>query len=498
MILKPVFPCLSRAALLLSAALFLTACAAPDASKPGRHEAAPQAAVAPQAAPGLQRQAAGVSEYRLPNGMTLLVKPDRRSPTAVHMLWLRVGSMDEVSGHTGLAHILEHMMFKGSERLAPGEFSRRVAALGGQENAFTSLDYTGFYQQVPVDKLTDVMALEADRFAHSQWPDEEFSRELEVVKEERRLRTEDNPRALLHEQQMATAFMAAPYHHPVVGWMGDLEASTADDVRDFYQRWYQPANAAIVVVGDVEPEQVHALALEHYGGIDAAELPARKPQPEPEQRGMRRIELQAPVEQMLVSLVFKAPGLQGLEQTADNDDALALTVLAGVLDGYRGARLERALTQGADRVADFVNAGNGLIGRGPQVFVLSAVAAPGKTPEQLQRALLEQVQRIAREGVDAAELQRVKTQWMASQVYERDSVMGQAQSVGFNWVQGLPIDADDRLLERLQDVTAEQVQAVAEKYFVDKNLTMGVLLPQKDRADEPPVPVSTDVDSNLH
>ncbi len=201
-----------------------------------------------------------VQRFTLDNGMTLLVKADRRAPTAVHMLWVRVGSMDEVDGSTGLAHVLEHMLFKGTPTVKAGEFSRRVAALGGRENAFTSKDYTGYYQQIPAHRLADVMRLESDRFANNLWPDDEFTRELEVVKEERRMRTDDAPRALLYEQLSAAQFVASPYRRPIVGWMNDLEAMKPQDARDFYRRWYVPANAAVVVVGDVDAQAVLQLA----------------------------------------------------------------------------------------------------------------------------------------------------------------------------------------------------------------------------------------------
>ena len=428
--------------------------------------------------PPVTAAAAQVSQFKLDNGLTVIVKPDRRAPTAVHMLWVRVGSMDEVDGASGVAHVLEHMMFKGTDKLQPGEFSRRVAALGGRENAFTSTDYTGYYQQVPANRLGDVMALEANRFAHSRYSDEEFAKELEVVKEERRSRIEDNPRALMFEQLRATTFIASPYRRPVIGWMGDLESLTAQDARDFFQRWYTPANAAVVVVGDVDPQQVLALAEQHYGGIASHAVPARKPRPEPEQRGLRRIEVKAPAEQALVALAFRVPQMTSLQPSPDNDDALALTVLSAVLDGYSGARLDRALTQGPDRVADSASAGNGLLGRGPQTFSLVGVPAAGKTAAQVEAALREQVARIAKEGVSEAELNRVKTQWVASEVYKRDSVMGQAQELGHYWIQGLPLDADAQLIERLRGVTAAQVQAVAQKYFGDDQLTVATLLPQ--------------------
>ena len=422
--------------------------------------------------------AAAVQQFTLDNGLTLIVKPDRRAPTAVQMLWVRVGSLDEENGTTGVAHMQEHLMFKGTDTLAPGEFSRRVAQLGGRENAFTTRDYTGYYQQVPVGRLADVMALEADRFAHNRYSDAEFAKGLEVVKEERRMRTDDNPRARLMEQQMAVTFTASPYRRPVVGWMGDLMSLTADDARAFYRRWYVPANAAVVVVGDVDPAAVLALAQKTYGAIAARPVPVRKPQPEPPQPGERRVQVKAVAEQAVVSLAFKVPRLDGLAATPANDDALALTMLAAVLDGYSGARLDRALTQGPDRVADSAGAGNGLIGRGPQLFTLSGVPAAGKTAAQLEAALRAQVARVAREGVSEAELHRVKTQWVASEVYKRDSVMGQAQELGSMWVQGLPPDASERLIERLRQITPAQVQAVAGKYFGDEQLTVGTLVPQ--------------------
>ena len=225
----------------------------------------------------------GPQQFRLANGLTVIVKPDHRAPTAVQMLWVRAGAYDEVDGTSGVAHVLEHMMFKGTAKLKPGEFSRQVALLGGRENAFTSYDHTGYYQQVPAGHLPDVMALESDRFAHNQWSDDEFAKELEVVKEERRMRTDDNPRALLREQLYAAAFVASPYHRPVVGWMGDLDSLQADDVRHFWQRWYVPAIAALVVAGDVEPKQVLAWAEKTYGGIPARAVPERKPRPEPKE-----------------------------------------------------------------------------------------------------------------------------------------------------------------------------------------------------------------------
>ena len=196
------------------------------------------------ASPALSAPA--VQSFTLANGMSLIVRPDHRAPTAVHMLWVRVGAIDEVDGTSGVAHALEHMMFKGSAALKPGEFSERVAALGGRQNAFTSRDATAYHEQVPAERLEEVMALNADRFATNQWPDIEFTREIEVIKEERRQRTEESPRARLFEAFNAMVWQASPYRRPIIGWMSDIDAMTPQDVRDFHQRWYVPANAAVV------------------------------------------------------------------------------------------------------------------------------------------------------------------------------------------------------------------------------------------------------------
>jgi len=396
------------------------------------------------------------------------------------MLWVRVGSIDEVDGTSGVAHVLEHMMFKGSELLKPGEFSQRISALGGRLNAFTSRDATAYHEQVPADRIEEVMRLGADRFATNRWPDEEFAREIEVIKEERRQRTDASPQARMFEAFNAMVWQASPYRRPIIGWMSDIESLTPQDARDFHRRWYVPANAAVVVAGDVDVARVREWAERHYGRIPAGSVPARKPRTEPAQQGPRRLEFRGVTDQPLVVLAWHAPRYSGGDDEASRD-ALALALLDGVLDGYGGARLERALVQGegnaGKRVADSASSGYGLLGRGPQVFTLSAAPARGVTPEMAAAALKLEVERIAREGVSETELQRVKTQWTAGEVYKLDSIMGQAQELGSYWVNGLPLDAGERLIAQLRAVTAAQVKAVAQRYFTDRTLNTGVLLP---------------------
>jgi zinc protease len=295
------------------------------------------------------------------------------------------------------------------------------------------------------------------------------------------MRTEDSPRALMGEALNATIYTASPYRRPIVGWMSDLDAMTPQDARAFFQRWYIPANAAVVVAGDVDVAQVKQWAEKYYGVIPSRAVPERKPRLEPLQAGVKRFDFKAPADQGYVAMAYKVPGLKAetlLNAESAPDDALALTVLAAVLDGYPGARLDKAMTQGDGAIADSAGAYNSLMGRGPQLFFLDGTPAKGKTAAQVEAALREQIALVAKNGVSEAELNRVKNQWVSSEVYKLDSVMNQARELGSYWVQGLPVDAGSRLIAQLRKVTSAQVQAVAAQYFGDDQLTVGVLLPQ--------------------
>ncbi|MEN9315955.1 MAG: hypothetical protein RIS35_2348 [Pseudomonadota bacterium] len=414
------------------------------------------------------------SERTLDNGMRVIVIEDHRAPTVAHMVWYRAGSYDEVNGRTGVAHVLEHLMFKGTRTLAPGEFSRRVAALGGRENAFTSRDYTGYFQQVHKAHLAEVMRLEADRMENLVLSAEDFAPEIKVVMEERRLRTEDQAKALAFEQLMATAFIASPTRAPVIGWMNDLESMTVDDARDWYQRWYAPNNAVLVVAGDVAPDEVFALAQATYGRVPARALPERKPQLEPAQRGVRRAWVRAPAENPFLVMGFRAPTLR---DPASDGEVFALEVLAAVLDLDENGRLTRNIVRGS-RIANQADAGYDMTARGPVLFVLSGTPAQGRTTEELERALRAEIARIAEQGVDEEELRRVKTQYVAGEVYKRDSVFAQAMEAASLEIVGLSHRDADRILDRIRAVTPEQVREAARKWFDEDQLTVVTLLPQ--------------------
>lgn len=413
-------------------------------------------------------------ERQLSNGLRVIVKEDRRAPTAVHMVWYRAGSMDETNGTTGVAHLLEHMMFKGTPTTGPGEFSRLIAAAGGRDNAFTSRDYTAYFQQVPKQKLEQMMELEADRMRHLTLDPKEFSQEIKVVMEERRLRTEDKPQARLAEQMGAVAFQAHPYRVPVIGWMNDLESMTAQDARDWYERWYVPNNAYVVVVGDVDPDEVFRMAEKHYGPLASRPVPARKPQEEPAQTGIRRLTLKAPADLPVVLMGYKVPVLRDVEQDVD---PYALEMLAAILDGHEAARFSKNLVR-EQRLAVSASAGYDASSRGPGLFYLHGSPSEGRTRAELEAGFRAEIARVAREGVTEEELARAKAQLVAGQVYKRDSMFDQAMEIGQLEAVGIPCGAETRLIEKLQAVTAAQIRAVARKYFLDDQLTVAELDPQ--------------------
>jgi len=413
-------------------------------------------------------------EFSLPNGLRLIVKEDHRAPTVVHQVWYRAGSMDEAPGVTGVAHVLEHMMFKGTRRHGPGEFSRLVAEAGGRENAFTSTDFTVYHEQVHRDRLPLAMRLEADRMVNLVVRPEEFAREIKVVMEERRLSYEDRPRSLLYENLLATAFAAHPYKWPTIGWMQDLQNMSWEDAQSWYRRWYAPGNATVIVVGDVEPQQVLALARRYYGVLPRRTIPGRKALAEPEQRGPKRVTLKAAAELPYVRLGYKAPALR---DPAADWEPFAISLIAQALGGSDAARFNQILVRERG-LATSAEADYELISRGPGMLFLDAAAAKGRSASELEGGIREIVARVAADGLSPEELERAKVQRLSQVVFRRDSFFAQALELGELESVGLSFRDADRIAERFKAITLEQVRAAAARYLVEDGLTVAVLDPQ--------------------
>ncbi|MBN8772595.1 MAG: insulinase family protein [Thiobacillus sp.] len=417
---------------------------------------------------------AAVTDVTLDNGLRVIVQEDHRAPVMVSQVWYRAGSMDEFNGTTGVAHVLEHMMFRGTKTVPPGEFSKRIAAAGGRENAFTNRDHTAYFQQMQKDRLELAMQLESDRMANLVIRDDLFAKEMQVVMEERRLRTDDQPQSVVYERLMATAYQESPYRRPVIGWMDDLQHMTAQDARDWYARWYVPNNATLVVAGDVKSDDVIAMAKRYFGVIPARALPVRKPQDEPAQIGEKRVVVKVPAKVPYLLMTWHAPVLRDWEK---DTAPYALQILAGVLSGNDSARLQKSLVK-TQQIAVSTSAGYDAVSRGPGMFMIDATPAPGKTTDELEKAIRGQIEQIQRDGVSEAELARVKAQVIAADVFQRDSLFFQAMQLGEYVTAGLPPEALAHRVEKLRAVSAGEVQAAAKQWLQDDQLSVGILDPQ--------------------
>lgn len=416
-------------------------------------------------------------EYMLANGLKIVVKEDHRSPVVISQIWYKAGSIDELNGTTGVAHVLEHMMFKGTKNISSGEFSKKIAAVGGRDNAFTSRDYTGYFQQLHKSKLALAMKLEADRMRNLILTEEEFAKEIKVVMEERRLRTDDQPHALVYEKMMSVAYQSHPYRRPIIGWMNDLENMTVGDAQEWYDRWYAPNNAVLVLVGDVDPKEVYSLAQKYYGEIESrpiASLAVRKPQTEVTQAGIKRLQIKAPAQMPYLVMGYHAPVLH--DASADWEP-YALQMLVGVLDGNGSARLNKELVRN-QQIASSINADYDSTGRGPGMFFLSGTPSEGRSAAELESALRIEIERLIDAGVTEKELRRVRAQVVSSHVFQLDSMFYQAMQIGQLESVGLSYRDLDTIIKKLQAVTAEQVREVAIKYLIDDSLTVAVLDPQ--------------------
>jgi len=416
---------------------------------------------------------ARVLEQRLENGLKVIVKEDHRAPIVTSQVWYKIGSSYEYGGLTGVSHVLEHMMFKGTRKHPVGEFSRIIAANGGDENAFTGRDYTAYYQNLAKDRLPVAFELEADRMRNLNLLEKEFRKELAVVKEERRMRTDDKPNSLTYEQFNAGAYEASPYRNPVIGWMSDLDVLQLADLRDWYRQWYAPNNAILVVVGDVDPQAVVRLAKRYFGPLKPEPITKPKPRTEPKQHGIRRFTVKLPARQPYLILGYKTP----VVGKADAEwEPYALEMLSYVLDGGDSARLARELIRGS-QVATDAGADYSPFSRLPGMLVLDAVPTPGRSVVEVEKGLREQVERFKRELVSEQEMERVRNQVIAAKVYEKDSVFYQAMLIGQLEAAGLDWRLADSYVDHIKQVTREQIRQVARKYLNEDSLSVAVLEP---------------------
>lgn len=416
-----------------------------------------------------------VSEHRLDNGMRIIVREDHRAPVAVSQVWYRVGSSYEPLGLTGISHMLEHMMFKGTAELPPGEFSRIIARNGGSLNAFTGQDYTSYFEQLAADRLDIAFRLEADRMQHLTLAAQEFTKERQVVLEERRLRITDQPRRRFGEHFDTIAFPASPYARPVIGWQQDIQALTVQDLRDWYAQWYAPGNAILVVVGDVQPKQVFDLAKQTFGKVPARATAHPRDDDYLQAPGERRIVMHSKDTKVpYVLLGYQVPSAVTAQE---RDEIYSLMVLASILDGGKGARLSQELVRDQG-IAASAGASYSPVERLDTLFLLDAVPSADQGAASLVEALRKQVRRLQSKPVDAETLERAKNLLLADHLYQLDSMFYQAMQIGMLETVGV----DWRILQaypaKIRAVSGANVQAIARKYLTPSRLTVGILLPE--------------------
>ena len=417
-----------------------------------------------------------VTSFTLDNGMDVVVIEDHRAPVVVQMVWYRAGSSDEPPGASGVAHYLEHLLFKGTDTLAPGEFSATVAKNGGSDNAFTSYDYTAYFQRIAADRLGLMMEMESDRMVNLRLSEEDIVTERDVIIEERNQRVENNPSALFREQKSALQYLNHPYGDPIIGWQHEMSQLGMEDALGFYETYYAPNNAILIVAGDVTPDEVRALAEQHYGKIPAnPDLPERSRPQEPRQMAERRMVFEdARVAQPYVTRSYLAPE----RDSGAQEEAAALTLLAEILGGGTTSLMAEKLQFDTQRA---VSTGAYYWGTAldDTTFSLVVVPAPGVTLQEAEEAMDEVIETFLETGVDPEQLERIKMQVRASQIYARDDVGQLANRYGRALTQGLTVEDVQAWPEILEAVTAEDIVAAARDVFDrDKSVTGWLKAPE--------------------
>ncbi len=412
--------------------------------------------------------------FTLDNGLKVVVITNRRAPIVTHMLWYGVGAADEAPGESGLAHFLEHLMFKGTEKLGPGEFSKIIAENGGRENAFTSWDFTGYYQTVAADRLAIVMEHEADRMTGLTLSDEIILSEREVVREERRSRVDNNPASQLNEMVAATLYLNHPYRVPVIGWDHEISELNTEAALAFYRRWYAPNNAYLVIAGDVDASVVRPLAEKFYGVIPAKDVPERLRPLEPPQRAARRVTLESPrVNQASVNIRYLAPSYR----TAKGTEAYALQVLEEILGGGSSSRLYRSLVV-EQAVAAGAGAGYAPTRYDMTEFYFYTTPRPGRELAEAEQALRDEIDRVFEEGVSEEEVAAAKIRLSAGAIFARDSLNAAPNIIGRALTSGQAIEDVEAWPERINAVTVDEVNAAVRAVFDPNRSVTGVLLPE--------------------
>jgi zinc protease len=420
-----------------------------------------------------------VSETTLTNGLKVILLENHKAPLVTFQVWFRVGSRNEISGKTGLSHMLEHMMFKGTQKVGPEQFSRIIQENGGNDNAFTSRDYTAYFENISSDRIHVLVELESDRMQNLLLREEDFRTERMVVMEERRLRTEDSPKAYLMEQLEATAFQSSPYHWPIIGWSQDIERFTLEDLKAYYGLYYNPINAFLVIVGDFKTEELLPRLEAGFGAIPKGAAPDQDKNVDPPQTGERRIFLRREAQLPYIVMGYHVPNLR-------DPDSYVLDVIEGLLSGGKSSRLYRSLVR-EKRIALSADADNSLVSRDPNLFYLAAEVLPGKETSDVEKALDQEIDRLQKEPVGAPELEKVKNQVEAAFLFGQDSLFYRAMllaqfEISRSW------RTVDEYLPAIRKVSAEDIQRVAKKYLIPENRTVGVLVPLPSKEGKPAQP----------
>jgi len=417
-------------------------------------------------------------EFILSNGMKVLLVEVPKAPVATVQVWYKVGSRNEVMGRAGLSHMLEHMMFKGTTKYPKGTFSRLIRKNGGMDNAFTSQDYTAYFENLAADRVELALELEADRMQGLLLDRSELMMEREVVKEERRLRTEDDPQGALVEALFAQAYLSHPYHWPVIGWFSDLEAMTLDDLQRHYDTYYSPNNAILIVVGDINADSLFPAIKQLFEPIPRGPDPKPITTLEPDQKGERRFLLKRDAQVSFVMMGYRVPNFT-------SEDSYALDILDSILSHGKSSRLYQNLVY-EQKSSLAVGAEYSLLQTDPGLFYFYALVSPGQKPEAVEEALHREIRRLQTDPPTEQELQRAKNQVEATHVFEQDSnfryamLLGEAESVGAGWRK------IDQFVERIRAVTVKDIQRVARQYLTEDNRTVGTLIPLPSKQPEAP------------